>query len=545
MATDVSLRQFHEELDGIAAEFRRVIEAGVSGFPPDAAASRKRRELVQDDFRFFSDTYFPHYVEYDASVLHEFLFGHLPDLVDDSRGRHSAIAAPRGEAKSTIVTLQFVIWCVLTKRKHFIPIIMDAYETQAAPMLEAIKAELEANPRLLMDFPDGTGRGRVWREGVIVTRNNRKLVALGSGRKMRGLRHGPHRPDLVIIDDMENDENVASKSQRDKLYKWLLRTVLRLGPADGRMDVLVIGTILHYDSVLNRLLGNPLWETHKFQALMQWPDRMDLWERFEEILLNASGDKLAREAKARGFYQKRKKEMDKGAQVSWPSGRPLLELMMIRARDGHEAFDAELQNDPISLQDATFGTLIYWTEALDRWIYFGACDPSLGKAGQTRDPSAILVGGYDRLEGRLHVVEAAIRKRVPDLIIEDIIRLQRVYNCVAWAGEANQFQEFLLTELIKRSAQRGVPVPVVPVTQNTDKTLRIESLQPHVANGLIQFHTSLTTLITQLRHWPKADHDDGPDALEMLWKIANSRSAKPSDFRTRRDPARTSFAGYY
>jgi hypothetical protein len=67
-------------------------------------------------------------------------------------------------------------------------------------------------------------------------------------------------------------------------------------------------------------------------------------------------------------------------------------------------------------------------------------------------------------------------------------------------------------------------VPALPVIPHTDKDLRIEALQPHVVNGLIRFHPSQTTLLQQLRHWPKADHDDGPDALEMLWKLAVARA---------------------
>ncbi len=78
---------------------------------------------------------------------------------------------------------------------------------------------------------------------------------------------------------------------------------------------------------------------------------------------------------------------------------------------------------------------------------------------------------------------------------------------------------------MKRSAQRGIPVPATATKPNTDKMLRIESLQPHMANGLILLHSSQATLISQLRHFPKADHDDGPDALEMLWRNAVSSSA--------------------
>lgn len=45
-----------------------------------------------------------------------------------------------------------------THRPQALPlIIMDAFE-QAATMLEAIKAELEFNPRLAMDFPRAPAR---------------------------------------------------------------------------------------------------------------------------------------------------------------------------------------------------------------------------------------------------------------------------------------------------------------------------------------------------------------------------------------------------
>ncbi len=46
---------------------------------------------------------------------------------------------------------------------------------------------------------------------------------------MRGLRHGPYRPDMVMLDDIENDKNVESKEQRDKTEAWVKKVVLPLG----------------------------------------------------------------------------------------------------------------------------------------------------------------------------------------------------------------------------------------------------------------------------------------------------------------------------
>ncbi|MBI3771424.1 MAG: phage terminase large subunit [Gammaproteobacteria bacterium] len=521
-----SPKNFLLSLSLLADDLRRIIEAEVSGFTVDPAASAQRRNQGRDSLEFFARTYFPHYVKYENSLLHEFLYQELPVIVNSHAGELLGVAAPRGEAKSTITSQIFVIWCIVFQLKHFIPIIMDAFD-QAATMSEAIKAELEANPRLQMDFPEAVGQGRVWQQGVILTAQNIKVQAFGSGKRMRGLRHGPHRPDLVVCDDLENDENVRSPEQRDKLESWLKKTVLKLGAADGSMDVVYIGTVLHYDSVLSRILKNPLWRTKRFQAVIEWPHRMDLWDKFEEFLLNEGEDA------AMAFYRERQAMMDTGAVVSWPSARPLHRLMIVRARDGHEAFDSELQNDPINSKDAPFGTVQYWVMPCRDWIFFGSVDPSLGKNNKGRDPSAILVGGFDREHGILDVVEAAIAKRLPDRIIEDVISMHVEYHCLVWIVEAVQFQEFLRTELVKRSAARGTPVPAVGVTPHADKALRIESLQPHVANGLIRFHPKQKTLLEQLRHWPKADHDDGPDALHMLWMAAISRMGGVPTIATR------------
>ena len=522
-----SPRQFLKDLSAFSESFRQRIEAEVDGFDaaPEAVAGRRARGLV--DFEFFCRTYFPHYVKKPNSRLHDYLYARLPEIANSDRAETDAIAAPRGEAKSTITSQLFVLWCVLSGRKRYPLIGMDAFD-QAAIMLEAIKAELEFNPRLALDFPEAVGQGRVWQAGVIVTRNNAKLEAVGSGKRIRGRRHGPYRPDLFIGDDLENDENVKTPEQRDKLQGWLTKAVLKLGGAGDKFDVIVIGTILHYDSVLNRLLKNPLWRSAKFKAVIAWPGRMDLWDQWEELLLSQG------EAAADAFYGLSAAEMDEGAEVSWPAGRPLVALMKIRARDGHAAFDSELQNDPLSDDDAPFAKAIhFWVSRLAEWVFYGACDPSLGKHGASRDPSAILVGGFLRATGVLDVVEADIRKRLPDKIIEDVIAFQSRYRCVLWVVESVQFQEFLRTELVKRSAARGVPVPARAVTPHADKLLRIESLQPHMTNGLIRLHASQHTLIEQLRHFPKADHDDGPDALHMLWMAALSgqkRSFTPFRF---------------
>lgn len=529
----LSAENFRAELAALTLSLRRSIEADCAAFPVDAAASAARAVRVREDFPFFRRTYFPHYTSRKDgtptgdSLLHQWLDVALPTAVNAPEGVKLACAAPRGEAKTTFVDVFFLLWCVVTGRKRYILIIADALE-QAASFLEAVKVELESNPRLMADFPAHCGPGRVWNVGTIITAQNVKVQAFGAGKRMRGLRHGPHRPDLALLDDLENDENVRSPEQRDKLESWLLRTVLSLGPADDSMDVVYIGTILHYDSVLARTLKKPQWQGRTFRAVEKMPERMDLWDTWERIYKTPPDGP----AKAHEFYDEVGRKaaghgrtggqhpMEKGAKVSWPGFRPLYTLMCKRAED-RAAFDSEQQNDPLVGDAAPFANVLAcWHELPAGLLLFGACDPSLGKAGAGRDPSALLVGGFHRESMRLFVLEALIRKRHPDRIIQDMIALQRRHACLSWAVETVQFQEFFADVLIREAARQGVPMPVWPLKNHTDKALRIESLHPYFAQGRILLSPEHQTLRDQLRHFPLADHDDGPDALEMLWRVA-------------------------
>ncbi|SQC93424.1 Uncharacterised protein [Cedecea neteri] len=116
--------------------------------------------------------------------------------------------------------------------------------------------------------------------------------------------------------------------QRDKLEKWLNSTVLPLGGAGMKLDIIYVGSILHYDSVLSRTMKNPSWNARRFQAIPAWPENMDLWDEWEELLRTKG------KAAAKAYYRRREKAMLRGARVSW-AARPLLELMLIRVAGWH------------------------------------------------------------------------------------------------------------------------------------------------------------------------------------------------------------------
>ena len=112
-------KAFQTELTGLAAQLRRHIELNVSGLGSQPEEQMRRQRRARKEFQYFAKTYFPHYISRHDSVLHTYLYNRLPKVVQArQRGIKLAIAAPRGEAKSTLVTQLFTLWCAVTGHRN-------------------------------------------------------------------------------------------------------------------------------------------------------------------------------------------------------------------------------------------------------------------------------------------------------------------------------------------------------------------------------------------------------------------------------------------
>lgn len=88
-------------------------------------------------------------------------------------------------------------------------------------------------------------------------------------------------------------------------------------------------------------------------------------------------------------------------------------------------------------------------------VFYGACAPSMGKAGAAQDDTAIVTLLYDSRSKIHYVLDADIRKRRPDDIVEAIIALHAIRRYSSFGVETVQFQEVLKDELVRRAADRG------------------------------------------------------------------------------------------
>jgi len=174
-----------------------------------------------------------------------------------------AIAAPRNHAKTTAVTTSYGLASVLFRESRYLLLISDTI-TQANGLLLTIKSQLQNNTSIaeLFDLVRDDKGDVVFvkdtEDDLIVKLNDGytfRIIARGAEQKLRGLNWDGTRPDLIIIDDLENDEAVANKERREKLKNWFNKAVFALRSSKGKIRA--VGTILHMDSWLERKMPKP------------------------------------------------------------------------------------------------------------------------------------------------------------------------------------------------------------------------------------------------------------------------------------------------
>lgn len=209
---------------------------------------RVRRAVVMESHLLFFHVYFPHYVKYEIAPFHREFFS----LTQDTAVKTVVIEAFRNSAKTTIMSLSYPIWAILGQQQKKFIVLLAQTQQQARQYLANIKRELEANSRLRSDLGPFEEPDDEWRSvSIVLPKYGARITVASIDQTIRGLRHGPYRPDLIICDDLEDLSSVRQRDMRNKLYDWLTGDIVPLGDKDTRL--IVIGTRLHDDSLVMRL----------------------------------------------------------------------------------------------------------------------------------------------------------------------------------------------------------------------------------------------------------------------------------------------------
>lgn len=464
--------------------------------------------------------YFPDYFTKPSGRHHKLIAERFP-VWNHKRNVRAVIVSPRGSAKTTELTFLLPMWAICHGLEKYIILFADT-NAQAIKYVKAIQNELTNNPKLAEDYPHACGVGKEWNTDGILTRNGIRVEPLGTEQKVRGRKELHRRPSLLVIDDPEGDDAAYSAARRESVWDWATKGVFKAGDRSPEVGTNIImgGTMVHRECLVGRCANLPGWETMLFKSIESWPVRMDLWDEWERVLRR---NPAAGEINAWEFYQTHKKEMDRGARVLWNENETLYDLMMIRATEGHPAFESEKQNNPVDPARCEWPPDYFKGEDLwfDDWpddceAVVSALDPSKGKEAKAGDYQAIVTAG---VKGRFIYVDADIRRQSVVDMMGTLLDHCAMFKSDVGVVEDVQFQELIVPMCEDEAISRKLLVPLEGLTTgNKPKLRRIRRLGPYINRGRFKFRrgsSGAALLVQQLMDVPTGEFDDGPDALEM------------------------------
>lgn len=459
-----------------------------------------RIRRLRSDYAAFVDYYFPHWTinpeTGKATPCAPFHVSAANKILKD-RNLKAAFQWHRGAAKSTNMDVFVPMWLMIQERREInVMVLVGKSEDNAKTLLGDIQAELQYNQRYIHDFGEQYNAGS-WEEGEFVTRSEVAFFARGRGQSPRGLRYRSHRPDYVVIDDLDDDELVESPARVSKLFDWV-RSAL-FGTLDGgRGRFIMVGNLIAKNSVLAK-----------------WCD-------------------------IKSVHVTRVNIYDNKGNISWAAKWTQKEVRDIEAVVGYRAFQKEYMNNPI-IEGAIFrnewirwGKRPAWGKFSEFILYI---DPSF-KGSTKNDFKAAKLWG--KAGTTLYHLRAFVRQSsVAEMVrwcydLYEWIREQGI--AVRWYMEANFMQDTILDEFRREGELRGYQLPITgDKRKKPDKFARIEAISPLWERGFVVYDETqrddpdMLAGIDQTLAFEKGmrGHDDAPDADEgAIWMLQRDTRAK-------------------
>ena len=435
-----------------------------------------RLRLAESSLPYFAFIYLSHYLK---NKIPEFHFDIYKDLQDDNIGFLEIIAF-RGSAKSTIISLIYALWCAVFSKRNFIILCSDTH-AQAKQIITNLIYELEHNEQLIKDFGSFKDPKEDWTATNIFLKTGVRIMSRSRGQKIRGLRSMQYRPDLIILDDIENIEAVRIKEQRDKTEEWFASDVIpSLDPERGKL--VVAGNMLHKDSLLSRLK----------EKILAGRDK-GVYKEFP--LITADGYNL------------------------WPSRFTAEKIQQTKKDGGIRFFQREYLLQIIASNDQLVKKVSYYTELprLER-LAIGV-DLAISKK-ETADYTSINIAG-ETADRKIYNLANIYGKWNFNEALEKIFDWYSQYTRIFPELPINLgFEDVAYQKAAIEEFHRRYGIMPTPIKTTKDKRARLEVLLPYFENDQIVFkREGMEDLINQLLNFGIERYDDCVDAGMMSWQL--------------------------
>ena len=439
-----------------------------------------------------------------------------------SEKRFVAMALPRGHGKSTAITFSYLLSTLLFRERKFALIVSDS-EYQAAMFLGQIKAALQDNEDIInlfhlkknekkqVEFEKDTESDIIvqFKDG-----HKFRVIAKGSEQKMRGLLWDGKRPDIMIFDDMESDEQVMNKERRQKFRKWMYGAAM---PALSETGIIrYVGTILHQDSALENLMPKDRGPFTVHEPLKTYQTKYaGLWR---SVKFRAHNEDFS--------------------EILWPDRWNKEALSEIKEdynqRGLSEQYAQEYLNVALDESTAYFKrTDFVGMTADDRKKvvnYYISGDFAISEK-ERADWTVFTVGGVDE-NGILHV-KNVVRARMDGMeIVETMMSLQKVYNPIGFGIEDTQITKSIGPYLNKAMIEQNTYLNIVKMLPHkTDKITRAQSIRARMRAGGVKFDKVgdwYQAFEDECMAFPRSRHDDQVDSLAYLGLLLDKMIEAPT-----------------
>lgn len=395
--------------------------------------------------------------------------------------RYTEIMLPRGFSKTTLAGVAATLRGIAYLDWNFLVYVSETLG-HATMQTTNVKRELETNVKFQAVFGElvpSNSSPLKWTNDIAELTNGQILVARGRGGQIRGLNHRGHRPDRVIVDDVEDKESVSTDDQRKKTRQWAFADLMPALPEmNPDAQMIALGTLLHQDALLVTLAKDAQWLPIVFgaydrQGELLWPENLD------DRKLQAKKESYTLAGEINLYW------MEYHNQIRDEASAHFKDRFFKQAEE------------PIGLRKS---------------IYL---DPAISDE-KNADEATIYVVGMSEA-GQIYVCENwAKRGAEPRELIDQYFDMAKRHQIDSRCHgvEANGYQAaliHLLREEMFRKKYYFEPIKVTHVKKKTDRIKGI--LQPRFAAGYVHFCCDCSKLQTQLLDFPNGKHDDHPDAL--------------------------------
>ena len=444
--------------------------------------------LLRIDYEFFIEFFLGEALDLAVPLFH----GEIWNIITDQSKERALLAIPRDHAKTTLAKLS-VIWHWLFTSHRFCvylsntnPIAKgackDILDFMSHPNFESIFGKI--------NVVKSSDNESLWIFDLTLPGSFKKrciLRAIGQGQQMRGININNQRPDIAVVDDVEDNDNTESEFQQKKLDKWMFGPFLKALARKKR--ILWLGNMLSKTCLLARLSRNPKWNPVVFGALIKnvvtgileplWPDKWTVQALQEDF----------------------KEYRDEGLVETW-----MCEMMNMPGH-GENGFTADqIHYQPQGTPDDYLAT----------WI---TVDPAFG-LGAENDESAISVHGIPK-DGTCPRTVGIIHGRMDETeMFREVLGQAMYWNAWTWGVEAVAAQKLLIPFFKILLASQGINhlVEILPLVagKGDPKMSRIRasvSLMAKKEWAIYEGDMDYTTQLLSLDSRKPKQHDDIVDSV--------------------------------